>query len=71
MNITAADLAELLAGLEPIGRSEQGTTRLAWTPEHEQAAAWFEDSAARIGLLSKRSSSRASAGPAVERLCRA
>lgn len=54
VNIEAVDLAGLLAGLEPIGRSGQGTTRLAWTPEHEEAAAWFEDTAARIGLVPRR-----------------
>jgi len=31
--IDAAELRDRLAGLEPIGRSEDGTTRLAWTPE--------------------------------------
>jgi beta-ureidopropionase / N-carbamoyl-L-amino-acid hydrolase len=54
VNIQAGDLAGLMEGLEPIGRSEQGTTRLAWTPEHEQAAGWFEDTAAGIGLVPQR-----------------
>ena len=50
MSIDAGDLAQLLADLEPIGRSEQGTTRLAWTAEHEAAAEWFREAAARVGL---------------------
>ena len=54
MTLRAADLAELLAGIEPIGRSEGGTTRLAWTPQHEAAAAWFAETAARIGLRTER-----------------
>jgi hypothetical protein len=37
VTLRAADLAELRAGIEPIGRSDGGTTRLAWTPEHEAA----------------------------------
>jgi N-carbamoyl-L-amino-acid hydrolase len=52
--ITAADLARLLADLEPIGRSERGTTRLAWTAEDEAAGAWFARTAARIGLDTRR-----------------
>jgi N-carbamoyl-L-amino-acid hydrolase len=52
--ITAADLARLLADLEPIGRSERGTTRLAWTAEDEAAGAWFAQTAARIGLRTER-----------------
>jgi beta-ureidopropionase / N-carbamoyl-L-amino-acid hydrolase len=52
--ITAADLARLLADLEPIGRSERGTTRLAWTAEDEAAGAWFARTAARIGLETER-----------------
>ncbi len=54
MSVAAADLARLLAGLEPIGRSERGTTRLAWTPEHEAAAVWFDETAAGIGLTPRR-----------------
>jgi N-carbamoyl-L-amino-acid hydrolase len=54
VTLRAADLAELLAGIEPIGRSERGTTRLAWTPEYEAAAAWFAESAGRIGLRTER-----------------
>jgi beta-ureidopropionase / N-carbamoyl-L-amino-acid hydrolase len=52
--ITAADLAELLAELEPIGHSERGTTRLAWTAEDEAAGAWFVRTAARAGLRPER-----------------
>ena len=52
--ITAADLARLLADLEPIGRSERGTTRLAWTTEDEAAGAWFARTAERVGLRTER-----------------
>jgi beta-ureidopropionase / N-carbamoyl-L-amino-acid hydrolase len=52
--IEAADLTELLAGLEPIGKSNGATTRLAWTPEQEAASAWFSETAARIGLRTER-----------------
>jgi beta-ureidopropionase / N-carbamoyl-L-amino-acid hydrolase len=52
--ITAADLARLLADLEPIGLSERGTTRLAWTAEVEAAGSWFARTAARIGLETER-----------------
>jgi beta-ureidopropionase / N-carbamoyl-L-amino-acid hydrolase len=54
VSVQAADLAELFAGLEPIGCSEGATTRLAWTPEHEAAAAWFAETAARIGMRTER-----------------
>jgi beta-ureidopropionase / N-carbamoyl-L-amino-acid hydrolase len=54
VTIAARDLAGLLSGLEPIGRSERGTTRLAWTPEHEAAAAWFARTAAGMGLRTER-----------------
>jgi beta-ureidopropionase / N-carbamoyl-L-amino-acid hydrolase len=54
VSVAATDLARLLAGLEPLGRSERGTTRLAWTPEHEAAATWFEKTAAGIGLTPRR-----------------
>jgi N-carbamoyl-L-amino-acid hydrolase len=53
-SVAAEDLAELLAGLEPIGRSEHGTTRLAWTVECEAATDWFMRTAARIGLRAER-----------------
>jgi beta-ureidopropionase / N-carbamoyl-L-amino-acid hydrolase len=52
--VEVADLAELLAGLEPIGRADGATTRLAWTPEHEAAAAWFTETAERLGMQSER-----------------
>ena len=40
--ISADELEALLADLVPIGLDESGaTTRLAWTDEDEQAAAWF------------------------------
>ena len=52
--ISAADLADLLGGLEPIGRCEHGTTRLAWTAEDEAAGAWFADTAAGCGLKTER-----------------
>ena len=52
--ITAADLARLLAELEPIGRTERGTTRLAWSAEDEAAGAWFARTAERGGLRTER-----------------
>jgi N-carbamoyl-L-amino-acid hydrolase len=53
--ITAAKLEELLGDLIPIGLGEDGgTTRLAWTPEDEQAAAWFARRAAAIGRRMER-----------------
>jgi beta-ureidopropionase / N-carbamoyl-L-amino-acid hydrolase len=52
--IQAADLAELIAGLEPIGNVDGATTRLAWTPEHEAAAGWFTETAARVGMRCER-----------------
>jgi beta-ureidopropionase / N-carbamoyl-L-amino-acid hydrolase len=54
VSIEAADLAELLAGLEPIGRADGATTRLAWTPEHEAAAGWFAETAAGVGMRTER-----------------
>lgn len=48
--IEADDLADRLADLEPIGRDERGTTRLAWTPEDEAAGSWFARRAAEVGL---------------------
>ena len=48
--ITAAELEALLADLVPIGLDDSGaTTRLAWTVEDEQAAAWFARRATAIG----------------------
>jgi beta-ureidopropionase / N-carbamoyl-L-amino-acid hydrolase len=52
--IAAADLAALLGELEPIGLSESGTSRLAWTSEHEASAAWFARTADRFGLRPER-----------------
>jgi N-carbamoyl-L-amino-acid hydrolase len=53
--IAAADLEALLADLVPIGLDESGaTTRLAWTDEDEQAAAWFARRAAAIGRTMER-----------------
>jgi N-carbamoyl-L-amino-acid hydrolase len=54
VSIEAADLAKLLAGLEPIGFADGATTRLAWTPEDEAAAGWFTETAARAGLRTER-----------------
>jgi N-carbamoyl-L-amino-acid hydrolase len=54
--ISAADLAELISRLEEIGRSERGTTRLAWTAEDEAAGAWFAETAAGCGLRTERDS---------------
>ena len=47
--ITAAELRDRLAGLEPIGLGDAGTTRLAWTPELAAAEAWFGDQARAAG----------------------
>ena len=53
--ITAADLEELMRDLAPIGRGEDdATTRLAWTREDEEAAAWFSRRAAAIGRRMER-----------------
>jgi beta-ureidopropionase / N-carbamoyl-L-amino-acid hydrolase len=53
--IVADDLAALMADLVPIGRDETGaTTRLAWTREDEEAAAWFARRAAAIGRRMER-----------------
>ena len=53
--ITAAHLEELLSDLIPIGLGEDGgTTRLAWTREDEEAAAWFARRAAAIGRTLER-----------------
>lgn len=54
VSIEASDLAKLLAGVEPIGCAAGTTTRLAWTPEHEAATAWFTETAARIGMRTER-----------------
>ena len=53
--IEAAELEALLAELVPIGLDETGaTTRLAWTEEDEQAAAWFARRAAALGRRMER-----------------
>jgi N-carbamoyl-L-amino-acid hydrolase len=53
--IAAEDLGELLADLVPIGFDEaNGTTRLAWTREDEEAAGWFARRAAAIGRRMER-----------------
>jgi N-carbamoyl-L-amino-acid hydrolase len=53
--ITADALEELLSDLIPIGLGEDGgTTRLAWTREDEEAAAWFARRAATIGRTMER-----------------
>ncbi len=53
--IVADDLAALLADLVPIGRDETGaTTRLAWTREDEEAAAWFARRSEAIGRRMER-----------------
>jgi beta-ureidopropionase / N-carbamoyl-L-amino-acid hydrolase len=48
--IEAAELRDRLAGLEPIGRGPDGTTRLAWTPELAAAEDWFREQARAAGL---------------------
>jgi N-carbamoyl-L-amino-acid hydrolase len=53
--IAAHDLAELLADVVPIGfDAANGTTRLAWTREDEEAAGWFARRAAAIGRRMER-----------------
>jgi N-carbamoyl-L-amino-acid hydrolase len=52
--IDAAELRDRLAGLEPIGRGAEGTTRLAWTPELAAAEAWFGEQARAAGLRVER-----------------
>ena len=53
--ISAADLDELLVDLVPIGRDDaEATTRLAWTREDEEAAAWFARRAEAIGRRMER-----------------
>jgi N-carbamoyl-L-amino-acid hydrolase len=52
--IEAAELRDRLAGLEPIGRAADGTTRLAWTEELAAAEAWFGDQARAAGLRVER-----------------
>jgi len=52
--ITADELRDRLAGLEPIGLGPDGTTRLAWTPELAAAEAWFGEQAQAAGLRVER-----------------
>ena len=52
--IAAAELRDRLAGLEPIGLGDDGTTRLAWTPELAAAEAWFGEQARAAGLRVER-----------------
>jgi len=52
--VTAAELRERLAGLEPIGLGEDGTTRLAWTAELAAAERWFDEQARAAGLRVER-----------------
>ncbi|WP_320669441.1 hydantoinase/carbamoylase family amidase [Patulibacter defluvii] len=52
--VTAADLTERLAGLDPIGVGPAGVTRLPWSPEDEATGRWFADQAAAIGLRVER-----------------
>ena len=53
-SITAAELRDRLAALEPIGLGPDGTTRLAWTPELAAAEAWFGEQARAGGLRVER-----------------
>jgi beta-ureidopropionase / N-carbamoyl-L-amino-acid hydrolase len=48
--IDAGELRDRLAGLEPIGLDDEGTTRLAWTPELAAAEEWFREQARAAGL---------------------
>jgi N-carbamoyl-L-amino-acid hydrolase len=48
--IAATDLEARLAGLEPIGLSGRGTTRLAWTSQDAAAGAWFTEQATAASL---------------------
>ncbi|MDO8209732.1 Zn-dependent hydrolase [Conexibacter sp. CPCC 206217] len=53
--ITAEQLAQRMAGIEPIGRAPDGaTTRLAWTREDAAARAWFAQQAQGAGLTVQR-----------------
>ena len=52
--IDAGELRDRLAGLEPIGLDEEGTTRLAWTPQLAAAEQWFRDQARAGGLRVER-----------------
>ena len=52
--IEATELRDRLAGLEPIGLGDDGTTRLAWTPELAGAEDWFREQARSAGLRVER-----------------
>ena len=52
--IDAAELRDRLAGLEPVGLSDAGTTRLAWSSELAEAEAWFDEQARGAGLRVER-----------------
>jgi N-carbamoyl-L-amino-acid hydrolase len=54
VTVTAEDLEARLAGLRPIGLSERGTNRLAWTAEDAAAGAWFGAQAMALGLRVER-----------------
>ena len=54
MTISAAELRDRLAGLEPIGLSDAGTTRLAWTDELAAAESWFGAQARAAGMRVER-----------------
>jgi len=52
--ITASELKDRLAGLEPIGLGEGGTNRLAWTGELAAAEEWFRQQARGASLRVER-----------------
>jgi beta-ureidopropionase / N-carbamoyl-L-amino-acid hydrolase len=52
--VDAVELHDRLAGLEPIGLGDHGTTRLAWTPELASAEQWFGEQARGAGLRVER-----------------
>lgn len=54
MSVGVADLEARLAGLRPIGLSERGTNRLAWTVQDAAAGEWFAEQAAACGLRVER-----------------
>ena len=50
MSITAAALERRLAGLDAVGATPTGFSRLAWTREDEAATTWFAAQAEEAGL---------------------
>ncbi len=52
--IDAAAIEDRLAGLDAIGRRDDGFHRLAWTAADEAAGAWFDAQAAAVGLRVER-----------------